>query len=134
MTAVTNFLKNNMLFWLLPTLLLVVKLVYDLIPYKPFFFSLTIVIMGITAIIVKKNRLDLSISATRELLEFEFEDEDDISKYGAKSAEDRKRKVCCNLSDPTTVVNFFCAVIHRDMVIQQQNSQLILTTIFTEHD
>lgn len=100
MTAVTNFMKNNVLFWLLPPVLLVVKLVFDLIPYKPLFFSLTFVIIGITAFVIKKNRLDMSIMATRELLEFEFEDEDDISKYGAKSAEDRKRKVCDNLSEP----------------------------------
>jgi TRAP-type uncharacterized transport system fused permease subunit len=97
MTAVTNFLKNNVLFWLLPLVLLVAKLVFDLIPYKPLFFSLTFVIVGITAILLKKNRLEKSIMATRELLEFEFEDEDDVSKYGAKSAEDRKRKVCDKL-------------------------------------
>ena len=98
MTAVTNFLKNNMLFWLLPLLLLVAKMVFDLIPYKPLFFSLTLVIMGITAFVIQKSRLDISITATRELLEFEFEDEDDVSKYGAKSAEDKKRKVCDDLS------------------------------------
>ena len=88
-----------MLFWLLPLVLLVAKMVFDLIPYKPLFFSLTFVIMGITAFVIQKNRLDISITATRELLEFEFEDEDDVSKYGAKSAEDKKRKVCDDLSE-----------------------------------
>jgi hypothetical protein len=39
------------------------------------------------------NRTERKTSATKELVEYDFEEEDDNSKYGGKSVEDRKRKV-----------------------------------------
>lgn len=60
--AAGNFMKNNMLFWLLPTVLLAVKLIFDLIPYKPLFFTVTAVVLSVAAAIVRKNKADRNIS------------------------------------------------------------------------
>jgi hypothetical protein len=86
MTTTANFMKNNMIFWLFPIALLAL----NLIPYKRLFFSLCFVVVIVYFVF---NRTERKTSATKELVEYDFEEEDDNSKYGGKSVEDRKRKV-----------------------------------------
>jgi hypothetical protein len=75
-----------MIFWLFPIALLAL----NLIPYKRLFFSLCFVVVIVYFVM---NRTERKTSATKELVEYDFEEEDDNSKYGGKSVEDRKRKV-----------------------------------------
>ena len=93
MTAAGNFMKSNMLFWLFPIVLLSVKVIFDLIPYKPLFFAVTAIIIGVSAVIIKKNRVQRNLSVTKELEEMELEDSADYSNYGEKNAADRIKKV-----------------------------------------
>ena len=86
-------MRNNMLFWLFPIVLLAVKLVFDLIPYKPLFFTVTAIILSVAAVAIKRSKVEKNMSVLKELEEMEFEEENDISKYGEKGAEDRKKKV-----------------------------------------
>lgn len=86
-------MKNNVLFWLTPIVLLVVKLIFDLIPYKPIFFTTSAVLLCGSLVVLKRSKIEKNMSATKELEEMEFDEEDDNSKYGAKNAADRKKKV-----------------------------------------
>lgn len=86
MATTANFMKNNMIFWLFPIALLAL----NLIPYKRLFFSLGFIVVIVYFVL---NRTGRKTSAAKALVEYEFEEEDDNSKYGGKSVEDRKRKV-----------------------------------------
>lgn len=103
MTATGNFMRKNVLFWLTPILLLVIKLMTDFIPYKSVVFGVIGIVAGVSYIMMKKAKLERSISATRELEELEDDDED-YSNYGEKSMEDRKKKV--RLSRKSSLILF----------------------------
>ena len=95
MTTAAGFMRSNMLFWLTPIALLLVKLIFDLIPYKLLFFATSIVLFGISVVVLRKRRNDRNFAAIEELEKMEFDEEDDDSKYyGEKNAADRAKKVC----------------------------------------